>query len=161
MRISLEEKVGKGATLQEESAIISDPKKAPTLLLVFMAGLKKGGTIIEYYINERKNGAGGGIIDGRDLRKDFEADNRYYRFRKNPRYGPHAYGGGDTHFTQFISEHKSNVSKNRDYTISMHRHFQQWGWDGGVGGGWNSHLYQVFGTENFNGRWGKINCTVR
>ncbi len=122
--------------------------------------VKKGGTIIEYYVNERKNGSGGGIISGNNLNKDFGTDGRHYRFRKNNRYGPHAYGGGNTNFVQFISENKGNVSKGNNHQISMNRHFQQWGWDGGVGGGWNSHLYQVFGTENFNKKWGKINCSV-
>lgn len=122
--------------------------------------VKKGAKIIEYYVNERKNGNGGGIINGNNLNKDFGTDGKNYRFRKNNRYGYHAYGGGKTNFVQFISENKSNVSKGQNHNISMSRHFQQWGWDGGVGGSWNSHLYQVFGTENFNKKWGKINCTV-
>lgn len=122
--------------------------------------VKKGGKIIEYYVNERKNGNGGGTIGGTNLNKDFGTDGKNYRFRKNNRYGPHAYGGGNTNFVQFISENKGNVSKGNNHKISMNRHFQQWGWDGGVSGSWGSHLYQVFGTENFNKKWGKINCSV-
>ncbi len=122
--------------------------------------VKKGGRIIEYYVNERKNGSGGGTITGTNQNKDFGTDNKYYRFKKRNRNAPNAYGGGSAPFTQFISENKGNVSKGNNHRISMNRHFQQWGWDGGIGGGWNSHLYQVFGTENFNGGWGKINCSV-
>ena len=111
--------------------------------------------LVEYYIVERGN------ITGQDQNKNFNANGRNYKFKKNTRYNAPSILGTKT-FDQYISQH-GNVATGSNKKISMQTHINHWNQHGGHQQQWGNLRdfdYQVFGIESFSQGWGKINATV-
>ncbi|MGL1886164.1 MAG: glycoside hydrolase family 11 protein [Reichenbachiella sp.] len=112
--------------------------------------------LIEYYISEKGYG-----ISGQNQNKNVTINGKNYKFKKNTRYNKPSILGTKT-FDQYINEHGS-APTGSNQQINMQAHFNHWDNNGGHKNQWGimrNFDYQVFGIENFNGQWGKINATI-